>query len=245
MIGYNKQEAQALFNEAVQNFVDSNILLSGACIVNIMKVIAHNELIGGFIKECNKGVSYSALIDEAVRSPSGKGLKLPNSNKLIVAMVSGLLYDFESKKQMLEKFVVTYFAAPDLAASFNRFCTTVILPYRTAFNALFMLGVNKEGETDVSTKEIQRTVLHPEAVAEAEKILVALRTGLLADNSLTEKDRTDYIAIADGLSDALSRDEIRAARGLWIALKKLLTSGKTENKKIKELENLFSLYNLF
>ena len=244
MEAYNfKQEALAVFNEALQEVIDSKILLCGNHIINLMKVIAHNDLIGGFVKSCNKGVAYSTLIDDAIAESGGKGLALPKSQKLFIALVSGLLYDFESGNRAIETFVATYFYSKDSDTSYRRFCTEVLIPYREAFGNLFLKGSAED--IPESKKERRATeVFHPEAIKQSAEILTRIRTLLLANNALTPKDRSDFIALADALEIALSRSEKEETVGLFIGLNRLVSTKKDCAKPVKELEGLLKMYNI-
>lgn len=244
MEGYNvKQEALAIFNEALQGVIDSKILLCGNHIIKLMKVIAHNDLIGAFVKNCNKGVSYSNLIDDAISESGGKGLSLPKSQKLFIAMVSGLLYDFESGNRAIETFVATYFYSKDSDTSYRRFCTEVLIPYRDAFGNMFLKGESEEIPENKKERRFTE-VFHPEAIKQSAEILTRIRTLLLANNSFNQKDRGEYIAIVDALEVALSHSEKEETRGLFIALNRLVATKKNCSAPVKELESLLKMYNI-
>ncbi len=242
MRGYSKEEAYALFEEAVHNLINANYIMTAKPISELLKFVVYNELVQGFVRECNRSVNYDNLLKAAISKAEGKWVfALPQNNRAIITLVINLLYDFEKGNQSLDSFIANCYPATDLKASYNMFADEVLVPFRDAFRSAFLLQEDLSETHDPENDKLYSKV-NPAVIEQAAAAISVLRTDFLADNKLKAEERKDYTHLVDGLYEALEKGEARLASVIWTGISYILGTEKRYYKQYKDLENTLRTY---
>ena len=195
-----------------------------------MQYPAYNDALEKFRFECR----YMAFIDidEFI---------LPKSNKRIIALVTGLLSDFDKGDRSLTTFIREFYPAPDNNQRYKLFCDNVLMPYHRAFRQSFLYDIDN---ADTAYGDEGAKVIGEAALEQAAGILSALRTIFLGDNKLSEKKRADLIYLTDGLYYSLEKGDARIIKTVWTGMKLALAGIKKAEKKFSELTEFLALYAL-
>lgn len=237
-----KEEAFRLFDEAVKALTDSKFILTQKPITDILRCLVLNEQLHSFVTECCKGVDYNEELQNCFKSEDGGySFVLPKSNKRIIAVVTGLLSDFDKGEVNLIAFLREMYPSNDSNVSFKMFCDSIIWGYHRAFRQSFLYDIDTAegaGEVEIATV-ISQTVLE-----QAGAILSQLRTVFAGDNKLTNDKRVDLLILTDGLYYSLEKNDLRIIKIVWTALKLALSGYKKAERKFSEITELLSLYAL-
>ena len=180
-------------------------------------------------------------MDYGYNGGGGYAFTLPKSNKRIIALVTGLLHDFDTGARSLTSFIQTFWPNVDNNTRYRLFCENVLLPYRKAFRQSFLADMDsadQPAEAEAIAK-ISDSVLESAA-----PLFTALRTVFAGDNKLSQKKREDLIALTDGLFYALEKGNVKIIKTVWIGLKLALDGNKKAERKFSDISEFLALYAL-
>ena len=239
---HTKEDAYRLFDEAVTALTTTNFIITEKPITDLLRCLVYSDFLRAFITDCKKGVDYETEFAAAVtETEGGYAFTLPKSNKRIIALVTGLLHEFDVGTRSLTSFIQTFWQTPDNNARYRGFCDDVLLPYKRAFRESFLTGSDEVG----AAQEDEATVKVTDAVLEnAAPLFSALRTAFMEDNKLSQKKREDFINLTDGLYYALEKGNVRFIKTIWIGLKLALDGNKKAERKFSDISEFLALYAL-
>jgi len=237
-----KEDAFRLFDEAVKALCNSNFIITQKPITDLLRCLIFSDKLQAFVSECLRGVNYEAELTNAIsKTEMGYVFTLPKSNKRIIALVTGLLSDFDKGDRSLTTFIREFYSAPDNNQRYKMFCDNVLMPYHRAFRQSFLYDIDN---TDTMSGEDSVNIISEPALEQAAGILSALRTVFLGDNKLSEKKREDLIYLTDGLYYSLEKGDRRIIKTVWTGLKLALTGYKKADRKFSDLTEFLALYAL-
>jgi len=237
-----KEDAFRLFDEAVKALINSNFIITQKPITDLLRCLVFSDKLQIFVSECLRGVDYETELAAAIiQTETGYAFVLPKSNKRIIALVTGLLSDFDKGDRSLTTFIREFYSAPDNNQRYKQFCDSVLVPYHRAFRQSFLYDIDNADTSygDEGTKSIGEAALE-----QAAGILAALRTLFLGDNKLSEQKRSDLIELVDGMYYCLERGDRRIIKTVWTGMKLSLTGMKKAERKFSELTEFLALYAL-
>jgi len=239
---HTKEDAFRLFDEAVTALINSNFIITQKPITDLLRCLIFSEQLRAFVTDCKKGVDYEAELTAAVgQNEAGYVFLLPKSNKRIIALVTGLLRDFDTGTRSLTSFMRDFCPADDNNARYKLFCENVLLPYKKAFRQSFLYDI----DTAEHGAETERRAVIGETVLEsAAPLFASLRTVFLGDNKLSQKKREDLIYLTDGLYYALEKGDVRMIKTVWTGLKFALAGYKKAERKFSDISEFLALYAL-
>ncbi len=239
---HTKEDAFRLFDEAVTALTTTNFIITEKPITDLLRCLVYSDLLRAFVTDCKKGVDYESELAAAVlETESGYAFVLPKSNKRIIALVTGLLHDFDIGARSLTSFIQTFWPNVDNNTRYRLFCENVLLPYRKAFRQSFLADMDsadQPAEAEAIAK-ISDSVLESAA-----PLFTALRTVFAGDNKLSQKKREDLIALTDGLFYALEKGNVKIIKTVWIGLKLALDGNKKAERKFSDISEFLALYAL-
>ena len=239
---HTKEDAYRLFDEAVTALTTTNFIITEKPITDLLRCLVYCDELRLFIIDCKKGVDYETELATAVTEAEGGGYLfiLPKSNKRIIALVTGLLHDFDTGVRSLTSFIQNFWPNVDNNTRYRYFCESILLPYREAFRASFL------GETtDAEQPESDRNFTISDSVLEnAAPLFSALRTVFAGDNKLTERKREALISLTDGLYYALEKGDCRIVKTVWTGLWLALDGNKKAERKFSDISEFLALYSL-
>ena len=239
---HTKEDAFRLFDEAVTALINSNFIITQKPITDLLRCLMFSDLLHAFVIECKKGVDYEAELTAAVRqNETGYAFLLPKSNKRIIALVTGLLRDFDMGTRSLTSFMRDFCPAQDNGDRYKIFCENILLPYKKAFRQSFLYDIDS---TDQGSEPEQRVVINETVLESSAPLFSALRTVFLGDNKLTQKKREDLIFLTDGLYYALEKGDVKMIKTVWTGLKLVLSGYKKAERKFSDISEFLALYAL-
>ena len=239
---HTKEDAFRLFDEAVTALINSNFIITQKPITDLLRCLVFSDMLRAFITDCKKGVDYESELTAAVsRNEQGYVFLLPNSNKRIIALVTGLLRDFDTGTRSLTSFMHDFCPANDNNLRYKLFCENVLLPYKKAFRQSFLYDI----DTAEQSSDLDRHTVISETVLESgAPLFSALRTVFIGDNKLSQKKREDFLFLTDGLYYSLEKGDIRMIKTAWMGLKYALAGHKKAERKFSDISEFLALYAL-
>ena len=238
---HTKEDAYRLFDEAVTALTTTNFIITEKPITDLLRCLIYSDLLRAFVTDCKKGVDYESELAAAVReTESGYAFVLPKSNKRVIALVTGLLHDFDTGARSLTSFIQSFWPGVDNNTKYRLFCENILLPYKKAFRQSFLSDID-----DIEQVEAAETVAISDSVLEsAAPLFSALRTVFAGDNKLSQKKREDLTALTDGLFYALEKGNAKIIKTVWIGLKLALDGNKKAERKFSDISEFLALYAL-
>ena len=238
---HTKEDAYRLFDEAVTALTTTNFIITEKPITDLLRCLIYSDLLRAFVTDCKKGVDYESELAAAVReTESGYAFVLPKSNKRVIALVTGLLHDFDTGARSLTSFIQSFWPGVDNNTKYRLFCENILLPYKKSFRQSFLSDID-----DMEQAEADNTVTISDSVLEsAAPLFAALRTVFVEDNKLSQKKREDLTALTDGLFYALEKGNSKIIKTVWIGLKLALDGNKKAERKFSDISEFLALYAL-
>ena len=235
-----KEEAYRLFDEAVTALTTTNFIITEKPITDLLRCLVYSDLLRAFIIDCKKGVDYETeLATAVVKTERGYAFLLPKSNKRLIALVTGLLHDFDSGVRSLTSFIQNFWPNVDNTVRYRLFCENVLLPYKQAFHDSFLM---EPKSSDAAAEAEERITISDSVIENAAPLFAALRTVLVEDNRLSERRRESLIEVTDGLFYALEKGNVRIIKTVWIALQLALEGNKKAERKLSDISDFLALY---
>lgn len=219
-----------LVEKLIDNLSKSKILFFDRNLSVFLREIAKNETLMNALKECNKGVDFSAESSAFLL----KGA-LPVENSAIVSLIIGLLVKVDrgeiTSSQMFSA-VAPSAESPEIAyAIFIERCLT---PLKDAFCAV----LRGEAEEVAPPKKTGHYKLHEEVI----DWLNHMEEKLSVNPSLDEKKLKEIFYMTDGFKSSLDSLPLSVQRLIFLGLKNTLVKYRLFCKEIVAIEQLFADY---
>ena len=239
---HTKEDAYRLFDEAVTALTTTNFIITEKPITDLLRCLIYSDHLRAFIIDCKKGVDYEAELSAAVtETESGYAFLLPKSNKRIIALVTGLLHDFDTGARSLTSFIQNFWPDADNNTRYRLFCDNVLLPYKKAFRNSFLFDTDS---IDEPTEAEERISISDSVIESAAPLFAEMRTVFIEDNKLSQKKREALIELTDGLFYALEKGNARIIKTIWIGLRLALEGNKKAERKFSDISEFLALYAL-
>jgi len=239
---HTKEDAYRLFDEAVTAITTTNFIITEKPITDLLRCLIYSDALRAFVIDCKKGVDYEAELAAAVtETENGYAFLLPKSNKRIIALVTGLLHDFDTGARSLTSFIQNFWPNVDNNTKYRLFCETIILPYKKAFRQSFLFDID---EMDAVTEPETSIAISDSVIENAAPLFAALRTVLVEDNKLNSKRRDAMISLTDGLFYALEKGNARIIKTIWTGLSLALEGNRKAERKFSDISEFLALYAL-
>lgn len=152
------------FLSSVDGLINGKFILADIKISNILKMIASNSALYGYIKNCLIDFSFDKELSRAeVKNRFNNGeFKLPMEKNKIVAFVFCLLVECDAKRMDFYGFINSNFKADNNGSEYANFAKTILVPFKQIIIDEFL---NKVEEENVEEQQIEET-------AESEEINV-------------------------------------------------------------------------
>ena len=239
---HTKEDAFRLFDEAVTALIHSKFIVTQKPITDLLRCLVFNDQLHAFIADCKKGVDYEAEFNAAIQETEmGYTFVLPKGNKRIIALVTGMLRDFDMRTMSMTSFLHEFYPVSDNHESYKLFCENVLEPYRDAFRQSFLYDVEGSASND---REEEHVKIGDAVIEGAAPLFAALRTVFQGDNKLPSKKRDDLLFLTDGLYYALDKGDARIVKIVWTGLKLALDGYKKAERKFSDITEFLALYAL-
>lgn len=214
------------------NFKESRLILVERVISSFLEGVANDPKLYEILVESNRGFDYQCELQKAiVRERYSARFSLPQNRHVLVALVTGILYEFDKKTRSLVDFVTKYYPSDGSHQSYLKFLDGVIFPYIKAFREL-LNPVAPEPER----QEANSQPLPDQAKEDAEQWAKCLLKKVIADNEPDESDRNEMTTMIHGFLYVLDTHNPLLIKIVWIGLKNTFGNYQQGFTELKALE---------
>lgn len=240
----SKEEAYALFDSALNQIAECNIIMAQQPLINLMKLIAYNDSIRGVIADCYRSINYEETLKQVLVKDANDHFRfaLPTSRRALVAVISKLLYEFMTGEQSLEKLISSVYYDMDMREAFTCFCEDVLLPYKEAFKEIFLSKPSDEDEEPFEDTTV--ALINNSVIAEVAAVAGDIRSELLGDNRIGAEQRKQLITLIDGLCEVLESDLPKLVVPAWLGIQYAFGAAKKCAAGIARLKSVLEDYML-
>ena len=231
--------ATAILNQAKTDFGTSKLIMVDQVIRKFLGRVANDPMLYRVLVDCNRGFDYEGEKKKAtVHDRFGVRFVLPRNRHTVVALVTGLLYEFDKKEGgSVVNFVLKHFNSDATHLSYQRFLEEVIYPYLAAFADLTAPVVPEEDPPETAPTTV------PEAVREeAENWVKRLLDLVIGDNDTYESERKEMILMLNGLTYVLGEQNALLIPIVWTGLKNTFGDYPRGERELQELERVLFNY---
>lgn len=237
----DKQLKMSKFNESLSAFYASRLIIVDKTISDFLKMIAQEvsfmEIIADAVRTANFAQEYQKAI---VNDENGLSFKLPMNKRHVVALVVGLLFEFDKKNISVIEFVRKFYPFESSHDSYVAFTENVIRPFGECFKSLY-LG-EEETSPSLPIEEENDKPFNDKAKEECDYWLRLITGGIMGDSSFNKVERKDALSAVKGMSYVLELANPILIKIAWIGLKYTLGTRKSTFRELKEVESILITY---
>ena len=127
------------FNECINAFFNSRLIIVDRTIAEFLSTVVSTPELMQVVTECARTFNFKRELSNAVESDNlGTRFMLPHNKRHVVALVTGLLNEFDRKNMSIVDFVTGFYPADASHTSYMSFCENVLRPYAEAFRSLLI-----------------------------------------------------------------------------------------------------------
>lgn len=230
------------FNEGLNAFYGSRLIIVDRTISAFLQTLATEPEFMAIIADCARTTNFKQEYTHAiVNDENGLSFRLPTNKRHIIALVTGLLYQFDSNDISIIEFVRKFYPAEASHDSYLTFCDNVLKPYGEAFRAVYM-GEEQDGHASTTVADIPEKPFNDKAKEETDYWLTLALDNVVADNTFTDSHRSDASTMIKGLMYATELANPVLIKLCWVGLKYVLGSRKSTYRELKEVESILITY---
>ncbi|MBO5775801.1 MAG: hypothetical protein J6R35_00340 [Clostridia bacterium] len=230
------------FNEGLNAFYGSRLIIADRVISGFLQTLAQEPEFMAIIADCARTADFKQEYSHAiVNDENGLAFRLPVNKRHIVALVTGLLFQFDSNDISIIEFVRKFYPAEASHESYIAFCDNVLKPYGEAFRSVY-LGEDQNGEVSSSAIDTPEKPFNDKAKEETDYWLTLALDNVVADNTFVDSHRHDATTMIKGLMYATELANPILIKLCWIGLKYVLGSRKSTYRELKEVESILITY---
>ncbi len=141
------------FISSVDGLINGKFILADIKISNILKMIASNQALYGYIKNCLIDFSFDKELSRAeVKNRFNNGeFKLPMEKSKVVAFVFCLLVECDAKRMDFYGFINSNFKSDNNGSEYANFARTILVPFKEIIIDEFL---NKVEEDEPEKEEV-------------------------------------------------------------------------------------------
>lgn len=234
----DKQNIYKMFLKRCEDVCNAKFIISCNMINRLLQFMPNFSCIMQFIARCNQGENYRLLLDNA---SGGNIFKLPSSNKKIVALVTGLLFDIDQMNIDFNSFLIRYYFSEDYEDSYKAFCNSVIKPYAKAFGIMLEDDIDDKEEEKLSEGQI----ISDKAIQEQLFPLInSIREHVFSDSKLSNAKKDDLLNILEGFIYAFELQNAKMVKTIWLGIKYAFNGYKDISVHLESINNMLQLYDI-
>lgn len=229
-----KQKAFEVFQSKCDKMIKSKFLLAQPCIAGVLKCIIASPDLYQFIKDCIRNIDCeNELYKATIEHNNERTFIMPKSKRIIIALVTYMLNQFDNNEIDLMDFV-SYYYNEDTNIGYQEFCKDIIIPYCKACKDLFLNKIDKDDIIEIDKPVKIKSIIFENT----DTLLKNIITHIQADNGISEYVRKEYIELVEGMMVALSDINRKVIVAIWIGMKYTFIKNKKIMKLLKELEKI-------
>ena len=224
---------------ALDDLQTAGLIMADKKLKGVLKCLAYYDEFRTVLAYCSKGFDYAAEKRKACnKAGEHHFLRLPKDPKALVALVAGLMVEFDDGTEDFIGFCSDYFPSPSRQESMMTCCNGMLEEFKTALVSLVVEGI-KEEEAPLSERRVE--FVSEGLQKQAEYLLVSMVRAVDA-SSVSEADRKDLLLLLEGYSAALDSRDTLMIKALWVGVKRALSSLGMCSKEVVSMEDLLRLY---
>lgn len=230
------------FADCCNRYASSKLILSTQPLQDLLKLLAGEKEIFSIIESSAKDFDFNAEFENAqIQTSTGFTLRLPKSQKALLAFVTTLLYSFDNGSISILDFLEKFYPTEDgVKSSFPLMCRAIVIPFRDTMISALRGEVEKEEEIEEVVEKV--SAVPDGAVAQGGRALRAIAKSILEEGSLTSKEKNELLTITDGALHALEIRDVKLVQSFLVALRLVLVELKGASAKLKDFESALKLY---
>ena len=236
----NEQNIQK-FNDAINAFYSSRLIIVDKAIAEFLKTIASDNSFMEVLADATKTADYRQEYQKAiVNDVNGLSFRLPMNKRHVIALVVGLLLEFDRKDLSIIEFVRKFYPAEASHDSYLAFCEQVIKPFSEAFKSVYLGEEETYSTSTIADRE--EKPFNDKAKEETDYWLRLVIDGIMSDNSFTNVERKDFITMIKGLMYVTELANPLLIKLNWLGIKYSLGTRKSIYRELKEVETILINY---
>lgn len=233
----NLNQSYAVIVARCNDLCRGKFIVAGNSIKSLLRFMASDSTVMGCIAKCNTGIDYK---DEFAKASNANSFRLPSNSRKTVALVIGLLYEFDRGTKNLYSFLKNYFRADDIDVSFSMFCNSIITPFVLAFKNVLDDKQEKEdsrfGQGDFVVSDIIKEKIVPYIVSVTETVA--------GDYKLDDDLKDDYITMLEGFYYAFEIASAKMVKAVWLGLNAVMNGYRNASSYLDAVEKILQTYAL-
>lgn len=236
-----KQQNLVKFNEALNAFYSSRLVIVDKTISDFLKMLANDTSFMEVVAEAAKTTSFKQEYQNSiVNDEKGLSFRLPMNKRHVVALVVGLLFEFDRMDISVIEFVRKFYPYEASHDSYVAFCDSVIRPFGEAFRSLY-LG-EMEDSVVAPPVEIENKPFNDKAKEEIDYWLNLIMGGMIGDYTYSKDEQKEGATLIKGMSYVCSLADPLLIKLTWLGLKNTLGNHKSIYRELKEVESILITY---
>lgn len=232
------------FNGAINAFYDSRLIIVDKVISGFLSTVVDTPDLIELVSDCAKTSNFRLEFNNAVTvDKNGNPLfRLPHNPRHTVALVVGLLFEFDKKSMSMVEFVTKFYPAESSHDSYLAFLDNVMTPFADAFLKLLVGDRSIETIADNATDRSVPKVLNEKAREDCDYWVRMLMDAVIAANGVSDELREDSITMIKGMLYALDTGNPIIIKLVWIGMRNTLNIGNIGNRELNEIEAILVSY---
>ncbi len=218
----------AYFTECVNNLIDGELIMVDKNIASVLKCVVNCPVLCQCLSSSIKNTSYVTEFSRAkVTWTRSDGvvinqLKLPQDTTRLFTFVVCLLTEIDSGRRSITDFLHEFFGDTDNNASYRKFVSEVIKPFKRAGESLLKNtdhnGMGKE-ESAIAERffTAEKIFLRYDVIKSMSAIVNELKQLLLDEGKLSKSATSDVYAVSNYFVNALHLRNPKIIKICWIA----------------------------
>lgn len=215
-----------------------NLIMVDKKVKDLLKCLAYYDEFRTVLQYVNRGFDYQSEKRKAMQKVGEYNvLRLPKSEKTLVALVSNMLVEFDNGNMDIIAFSGAYFPASTNQESYENFVSGVVEPFKLALVSLVVGGIDEE------TPLVERTVeFAPSGLnSQAQSLLIALVKSV-NEAQLDRDMRAELLLILEGFASALDSRDSLIIKSIWLGLRRTLASLRICDREIAKMNEVMLMY---
>ena len=236
-MAYDKEGVQALVC-ALEDVRNSNLVFVDKKLRNVLKCLAFYEEFRTVLAYCNKGFDYEAEKRRALTTLGDSNiLRLPKNQKNLVALVAGMLVEFDAGVMDILSFSTAFFPAENKQESFDTLCVKLLEPFKLAIVNFVVEGIKEEAPEISHQVEFASSGL----MGQVEYLLINMAKAVQAAE-IEDELRKELSMMLEGFSVALDSRDSLMIKAIWAGLRRALADEKLCLNEIEKVDETLRLY---
>lgn len=231
------------FNDAINAFYNSRLIIVDKVISGFLSTIVGTpeliELVSDSAKTSNFRLEYNNAV--GVDRNGNPVFRLPHNPRHLVALVVGLLFEFDKKTISIVEFVAKFYPAEASHDSYLTFLDAIITPFAEAFRKLLTGDKTVETIAD-NANDAPRRALDEKAREECDYWVRMLMDAVIASNNISDELRLDSVTMIKGMLYALDTGNPIIIKLVWIGMRNTLNIGNIGGRALNEIETILANY---